>query len=82
MANNNFPIIPPDCDPITVGTDLNKQRITTVMAWLINSINSTHPLPRDIVDLTVTLDFSDGIVMVITGEAVSAILNRHKGPIN
>jgi len=82
MASDNFPIIPPDCDPITVVTDLNKQRITTVMAWLTNSMNSAHPLPMDIVDLTVTLDFSDGIVMVITGEAVSAILNRHKGPIN
>lgn len=76
MANDNFPI-PPDCDPITVVTDLNKQRITTVMAWLTNSMNSAHPLPMDIVDL-----FSDGIVMVITGEAVSAILNRHKGPTN
>ena len=81
MANDNFPV-PPDCDPITIVTDINKQRITAVMAWLTNSMDSAHPLPMDIVDLTVTLDFSDGIVMVITGEAVSAILNRHKGPIN
>lgn len=78
MANDNFPI-PPDCDPITVVTDINKQRITAVMDWLINSIDT---LPMDIVDLNITIDFSDGIVIVITGEAVSAILNRHKGPIN
>lgn len=78
MANDNFPI-PPDCDPVTVVTDLNKQRITAVMAWLTNSIDT---LPMDVVDLNITIDFSDGIVIVITGEAVSAILNRHKGPIN
>lgn len=78
MANDNFPI-PPDCDPITIITDINKQRITAVMAWLTNSIDT---LPMDIVDLNITIDFSDGIVIVITGEAVSAILNRHKGPIN
>lgn len=78
MANDNFPV-PPDCDPITIVTDINKQRITTVMAWLTNSIDT---LPMGVVDLNITIDFSDGIVMVITGEAVSAILNRHKGPIN
>lgn len=78
MANDNFPV-PPDCDPITIVTDINKQRITAVMAWLTNSIDT---LPMDVVDLNITIDFSDGIVIVITGEAVSAILNRHKGPIN
>lgn len=81
MANDNFPI-PPDCELVTVFTDTIKQRLTTIMAWLTHSWDSAYPLPMDIVDLKITIDFSDGIVMVITGEAVSAILNRHKGPIN